>query len=473
MLTGRCDDPDCSCRSPELQWFTDQVLRRDATRTDYMIIPLIAGVMARCILADDSRADSDADDAALRRQAGSVVALADRGRTESWESDLHAYGILADLVFCNWPAVMSWGGVSYERVTLGLPFGAPADQRMTAAVRFLGAQPPPSLTESVIVAVMTLVAAGGKHSEMPLLGKPGRRLRVVLADRLRREGLVTWPKILAAAVDDWTLATLERLARHNAAAGDAAIHYVIDLTQRSAGAQVAEQASALDRGEIDGASNDALPVEGKAAGVEASETEAAERLVEDAVAEIKFWRSQRDAVQQERDTFAQRDARSRSRVESLERQLAAERVRRQVLERELAELHRERDRYVERMAAEEALLDDAPPPPTDVFAGKRVLFFTGLESADTRAALAHGFWDLGAAQVDTYWTDKTRGPDVFPADAIIAMDVSHMSHATWNALIDKAKAAGAWCYWGKHGATTMARATAAAWGKRREREQRD
>lgn len=473
MLSGRCDDPDCSCRSPELQWFTDQVLRRDATRTDYMIIPLIAGVMARSILADDSRLDSDPDDGALRRQASAVIALADRGRTESWESDLHAYGILADLVFCNWPAVMSWGGASYERVTLGVPFGAGADQRMAAAIRFLGAQPLPSLTESVIVAMMTLVAAGGKHTELPLLGKPGRRLRVVLADRLRREGLVTWPRILIAAVDDWNLPTLERLARHNAAAGDAAIHYVMDLTQRSAAAEAVESRPTPDRDEAERASGstsrDASQASGGSAD-EPGEAEAAEQLIEDAVSEIKYWRGQRDAVQHERDTFAQRDARSRSRVESLERQLAAERVRRQGLERELSDLRADRDRYAERAAAEEVLLDNAPLPPNDVFAGRRVLFFTGLQSADTRAALAQGFWDLGAAQVDTYWTDKTRGPDTFPPDAIIAMDVSHMAHSAWNAIVEKARAAGAWSYWGKHGATTMARATAAAWCKHSERE---
>lgn len=464
---GRCDDPECSCRSPELRLFTDQVLRRDANRTDYMVIPLIAGVMARCILADDAEASAPTR---LYREAKAIQELADRGRTEPWDGDLHAYGIVANLVFCNWPAAMAWGSVSYERTILRLPFSAAGDQRMSAAVRFLGAQPPPSLTESVIVALLASMESGIGRGGVPMLGKAGRRVRVVLADRLRRDGLVTWPRILAAAVDDWTIRTVELLAQHNAAAGDAALRSMIDELDQSITdienegdpAEPSGQGTASGRSEnSDSRARERQP---------ADEAEAAEQLIADAVAEIEFWRGRRDAVEKERDTFAQRDARSRSRVESLERQLAAERVKRQALERELADLHAQRERYVERVAAEEALLDDAPPPAPDTFAGRRVLFFSGIENADARAALAQGFWDLGAAQVDTYWTDKTRGPDAFPGDAIIAMDVSHMAHATWSAILEKAKSAGAWWYWGKHGATTMARATAAAWSKHRERD---
>lgn len=461
MPTPRCADPDCPCRSPELQWFTNQVLRRDANKTDYIIIPLVAGVMARSLLADDTRRKDDPEDAPLLAQASAVVELAERGRTEPWDGDTHAYGIVADLLFCNWPAVMTWGSISYERTILGVPFAVGDDEHLAAVVRFLSAQPPPSLTESTIVAVIgSFKSAEGSKAPLPLLTKAGRRLRVVLADRLRREGLVTWSKVLAAAVDDWSIPTLERLARHNAEAGDASIRYMIAVTDEAKKEAAAEEPPSLKLVRDDPPPNEAS---------EPSDAETAEQLVQDAVAEITYWRGQRDVVQHERDTFAQRDARSRSRLESLERQLAAERVRRQELERELDELREERDRYAERVAAEEAVLEDAPTPATDTFSGKRVLFFTGVESADTRAAVAQGFWDLGAAQVDTYWTDKTRGPDVFPPDAIIAMDVSLMAHSTWNAILDKAKGAGAWYYWGKHGATTMARATAAAWSEKQQR----
>jgi hypothetical protein len=451
----RCDDPNCTCRSPDLQWFTDQVLRRDANKTDYIVIPLVAGVLARCILGDDSDDSIDPEGVAVTRSAATrVLELAERGRTDPWQNDPHAYGVIATFVFCNWPSLLTWGGISYHCTTLGVGFGGPSDQRFATAIKYLGAEPPPSLTETVMLAMVTAVREGRNKGEMPLLGKGGRRLRVILADRIRRQGLAAWPEILIAAVDDWTLPTLQRLALHNGMAGDAAIHYAMEQMARAAEGD-AEEAS------LPPAPPHEVEVSGEAA--------AAESLVNEAVTEIKRLHDQHAAAQRERDTIAQRDARLRSRLESLEQQLADEREQRQALERENAELRDERDWFAERVAVEPALLDEAQPPPADAFSGRRVLFFTGVEAGDARMALAQGFWDLGAAQVDVYWTDKTRGPDAFPSDAIIAIDVSLMRHSTWNAILDKAKSAGAWCYWGKHGATMMARATAGAWAKRRER----
>lgn len=459
MPAARCNDPDCTCRSPELQWFTDQVLRRDAGKTDYMIIPLIAGALARCILADDPGDGTDPEgEAETRRAAAAVFALAEQGRTESWENDPHVYGVIASLVFCNWPSLLMWGSISYQRTTLNLPLNASSDRTFSATVKFLAADPPPSLTESVMLAMLAAVQETRGKGEMPLLNKGGRRLRVILADRLRRQDLTTWPKILGAAVDDWTLETVQRIARHNAAAGDAAIHFTMQLAE-------AEEAEAA-QGARDVPQETLRPD----ATLRSAEAEAAEMLINETVGEIARLREQRAAAQRERDAIVQRDSRLRSHLESLERQVAEEKERRRALERENAELRAERDRYVERAAAETALRDDAALPAPDAFAGRRVLFFTGVESAETRTAQAQGFWDLGAAQVDTYWTDKTRGPDVFPPDAIVAIDVSLMAHSTWNAIVDKAKSASAWSYWGKHGATTMARATAAAWLERRTRE---
>jgi cell division protein FtsB len=299
-------------------------------------------------------------------------------------------------------------------------------------------------------------------------------MRVVLAERLRRDGLTSWPKILIAAVDDWTVETVQRLALHNALAADSAIHYAADLLDKYVEAGQDANAPAVQRsagGDSNGARQDGDARDpSQEDSARSDEASAAEELINGAVAEINALRDQRAAVQRERDTVVQRDARLKSHVESLEQQLAEERERRQALERENAELRAERDRYAELIAAEDALLDEAPPPAADAFAGRRVLFFTAVEAADTRVAFARGFWELGAAQVDTYWTDKTRGPDVFPPDAVIAIDVSLMPHNDWNAILEKAKSAGAWYYSGRHGVTTMARATAAAWVKHRARK---
>jgi hypothetical protein len=473
MTVARCDDPNCSCRSPDLQWFTNQVLRRDAAKTDYIVIPLIAGVLARCLIAESAVGLPAADEPGQRELHAQARAVADLTSQplggETWEDDLHAYGIIADLLFCNWPALLSWVSVSYQCTTLGLSLKRRSRDVAPAALRFLASTPAPSWTESVMIAVQSSMSATAKSPELEIFGRGGRPFRVVLADRLRREGLVTWPRVLSAAVNDWTVPTLEHLARHHAAAGDAAIRYVMDLGDDE------EEPAPGKATEVVPASNPEStgdPQPGKPAGAgDDGESAAAEHLIEEAVAEIEHWRLQRDRVQRERDLFAGRDARSRSRAESLERELKAARLAQERLERELRTAREERDRLAEQLAAHEAVADVTVPTalPANLFAGRRVLVFTGVENAEVRAALAQGFWDLGAAQVDCYWTDKARGPDVFPAEAIIVADVTFMSHSEWGSIQDRARAAGAWHYWGKHGAATLSRAVAAAWSKHLER----
>lgn len=455
-MSARCEDPDCSCRSPDLERFTNQVLRKDAARTDYLVIPLIAGVLANCILADEAIEGPSHDIAPdLLELARSVRDLAAAARDgNSWEDETHAYGIIASLVFCNWPGLLTWGSLSWHRMRLGIGWSPRPSQDLAAAVRALAADPAPSWTESVILAAFAASGAPGarRNKDFHLLGKAGRPLRVVLADRMRRANLANWPAALTAAIDDWTVPTLQQLARSQSAAGDAAILYVSDLEEAKANTEF-PTSEAPPRPEPPPPSRDT------------GEAQAAEQLINDAVAEITHWRTQRDRAQQERDRFADRDARHRSHIESLERELQSARSALMRLETQLAAVRQERDTFAERIAAYESVAEDAPssPPATDTFAGRRVLVFTGAESADTRNAFAQGFRDLGAAQVDSYWSDRSRGPDVFPADAIVAVDVSFMSHSTWNAIQDRVRAAGAWWYWGRHGAATLSRATAAAW----------
>ena len=457
-MSGRCEDPNCSCRSPELERFTNTVLRRDATRTDYLVIPLIGGVLANCFLADEAiEGAANGQPRELLDQARAIRDLAGAARDgKSWEDETHAYGIIANLVFCEWPGLLAWGSHSWYRVRLGIGWMPRASQDIAAAVRALSAQPAPSWTESVIIAAFAATAAGpGTNRDFHLLGKVGRSLRVVLADRLRRGNLANWPAALSAAIDDWTVPTLQQLARSQARAGDAAIQYVADREDEA-------KAKAVTRAESLGA----LPLPEPPPPLrDTGETQAAEKLIEDAITEITHWRTQRDRVQQERDRLADRDARHHSHIESLDRELRSTRASLTRLESQLATVRQERDQFAERIAAYESVAEDAPSvaPATDTFAGRRVLVFTGAENADARAAFAQGFHDLGAAQVDCYWADRSRGPDTFPADAIVAVDVSFMSHSTWNAIQERVRAAGAWCYWGKHGAATLSRATAAAW----------
>jgi hypothetical protein len=456
-MPARCTDPTCSCRSPDLANFTNHVLRRDAAKTDYIVIPLIGGVLANCYIADPAVDPTGAKENAgligLSHSVRELVADADRG--EAWD-ETHAYGIIADLVFCNWPQLFAWGSIAFYRTTLGLPWSSHPTRDMAAAVRFLSGPTAPSWTESVIIAAIAATSASrSSNKDFALLGKSGRQLRVVLADRLRRENLITWPAVLTAAINDWTVPTLQALAHHQAKSGDAAIHYVANL----------EDAAKKDSPE---------PLEVKRSEVAelappapTGEADAAEKLIEGAIVEITQYRAQRDRIQQERDRIADRDSRHRSHIESLERELQSARRSQARLESEVAKLRQESDQLAERVAGYEAVTDEAPAPAAapDTFAGRHVLLFTGAENAGVRAAFEESFRDLGAADVTCYQADRSRGPDQFPADGIIAIDVSFMSHSTWTAIQERARAAGAWCYWGKHGAATLARATAAAWSK--------
>ncbi|HZI41634.1 MAG TPA: hypothetical protein VFD67_08015, partial [Gemmatimonadaceae bacterium] len=96
-MAARCADPTCSCRSPDLERFTNTVLRRDAARTDYLVIPLIGGVLANCFLAEEAIEGPAYDQAPeLLDLARSIRDLASAAREgNSWEDETHAYGIIA------------------------------------------------------------------------------------------------------------------------------------------------------------------------------------------------------------------------------------------------------------------------------------------------------------------------------------------------------------------------------------------
>ncbi len=126
----------------------------------------------------------------------------------------------------------------------------------------------------------------------------------------------------------------------------------------------------------------------------------------------------------------------------------------------------ERDALLDAAAAEEAVAADAPALPANTFGGRRVLVFTGMESGSVREALGQAFAELGAAPVDVYWAERMRGPETFPADALIVAEVSFMGHSVWETIVDRARRSGAWMYTGKHGAGMMARGRPAGRGWR-------
>jgi hypothetical protein len=94
-------------------------------------------------------------------------------------------------------------------------------------------------------------------------------------------------------------------------------------------------------------------------------------------------------------------------------------------------------------------------------AGKRVVLYTAQAAADAREAMRRSFFDLSAAEVDCYWTDKGFGPDRIPPDRIVVIDVSFMSHSAANRVVTSARKSGAWYCLTRHGAGMIARVVAA------------
>src|ERR1041385_2285373 len=160
-MPARCDDPNCTCRTPELARFTDQVLRRDGAKTDYLVIPLIGGVLANCFIAEaEVDPEGREESAELVADAYKIRELAaDANARIPWD-DAPAYGIIANLTFCNWPALMAWGSTAFYRMTVGLSWiKVSSRDDLAATVRFLAAPSAPSLSESVIIATIAAMSA--------------------------------------------------------------------------------------------------------------------------------------------------------------------------------------------------------------------------------------------------------------------------------------------------------------------------
>jgi predicted RNase H-like nuclease (RuvC/YqgF family) len=210
----------------------------------------------------------------------------------------------------------------------------------------------------------------------------------------------------------------------------------------------------------------------KASAGECHDVDLASR-VESLESEVARLEEERRRLEREVVVRSERHAGADSHAATLERELSEANERNQRLESELVELRRERDRASEDAAADLALAPDAEDAssvsrvPNDSFAGRRVLLFTGHAVASTREAMRESFFEVGAMQVDCYWTDKARGPETFPEEAIVVIDVTFMSHSDSASIQARAARVGAWCLVCRRGASLIGREAAARFLARR------
>jgi len=434
------------------------VLMRDRTKTQYIVLPLAAGALARCILAGEP---GDCIEPWIREMwpewQVSARAVLDRcapAEDSAWDTEPERYGLIADFATFAWPGFLRWTPIAWMLGTLGISATVPAAARAEAVERWLRRSPDRSLLHAMLVASHAFSNVCRPH-EPPIHARGAQRVRVILAERLRQGGLTSWPRIVRAVSEDWNTATLERLAGEMADA--------CDLLLLDPLAFMPDGGIELDddpgfREEVDpenGSPAEPAPLASRDASAEALSTRVHhlerenDRLIE------KVTR-----LQKERDHHVDRHAGAESRAEAIRAELVAARGRIAALELELSITSRARDELEDQRSVDETLATSTPVP-ADRFAGRRILLYTGAQAADTREAMRRSFFELGAQQVDCYYVDKDRGPDAFPENCLVVVDVTFMPHAVSDPIINRARASGVRCFPCRRGASLIAREVAA------------
>src|SRR5437868_14253990 len=91
---------ETSLGEQERDAYSAKVLKRDCGRTDYIVLPLAAAVLAQLVDAMPEREQADAEHADQLDRARAVLAVADTDDA-AWE-DAAVYGMVADFALMAW-----------------------------------------------------------------------------------------------------------------------------------------------------------------------------------------------------------------------------------------------------------------------------------------------------------------------------------------------------------------------------------
>jgi hypothetical protein len=442
----------------------NSVLKRDCTKTPYIVIPLAAGVLARCILATGP--GSEGEDwmreiwPKWQASAREVLARCDPADDGLWMTDTDRYGVVSDFALSAWPAFLRWTPIMWLLRTISVPASAPPATRLSAVERCLRGAGDRSLVECMLVAAYGL-SLSARASEPPLHARGAQRVRVLLADRLRNAGLTSWPRIVRAADDAWNVQTLERLAGEVCAACDAVLFEppLLGLDDEALNDD-GDAALEDDGGTHDHSSSADEAAPARQLAVQQRETNASDTRLRALQTENERLIDKVTRLQKERDHHVDRHAGAESRAEAIRVELVDARDRIRLLEAELATATRVREQLEESVEAEASLAPGTVLPPPNCFEGRRILLFTGHQAADVREAMRLKFFEFGAAQVDCYWVDKDRGPDSYPPGSIVVIDVTFMPHTVSDPIVSRARTSGVRCFPCRRNASLIAREVA-------------
>lgn len=479
MTEGICTTVTCPCHSLGSA-FDRRILGLPDGATDSIIFPLLAGIGSRCVLAadggfhsHDGRLDSWK---ALVAHAQMTMALHDA--KSDWTGDHETYVSLATFACASGPELLRMLPERLALRLLALSSWRPESEVTRAFSGWYDARSTP-LVLTALLAARAAHHLPNKGNALPLASRSARTLRVRLAERLRSAlgPVPRWPAVLRYTLEQWNGTALASLTLSLSAMLDA-----VD-TKHDDPHEATEPVSHLQDSPVTPDPNppdyDSLIREASEAIDEAKQATAkaeSEMLSRVQVVNAEAERRIRDSgIEADRkvQAIATRLSKSQARVEQLETELQHESIRAGKLEAEKHSLLLELDEYAEKLEGERALLPDAPQPPDCIFAGYRIMVFTGNEVAAARQAMRQAFIELGASDADTTCRlgNKAKAADAIArSDVLVVVDTSFLSHAASERIRERARAIGAWRYLGSHGSSSIARAAAGAFLAHRRSE---
>ena len=429
-------------------------LKEDPRRTDYLVLPVVAGVLAQLVLAVEALQGRDAPSdevwQELRVMGRLMLGRCTEDQDAQWADEESRYGEVRDFALMAWLAIDFWIPVIYVSWKFDYE-GETTEAKLTGVVDTLRTHASDPLTDFTLTAMAGVHLVTTEEDTIPLVARVARKIRVELADRLRRDGLMSWPQIVRVVAAEWANGGAGRFAFELATAtrevADRIEFVGVNFEEREAKIN-----AALAR--LDAAQRRAPEV--PVPTVSVAEHEAALRAAESRYRELE---RRFAAVQNERDLIAERDGRRQSRIDALTERLATAEQR----IRELESGEPQAMTVPDESAAPAPDREAVPAIPDDVFAGHRVLVFTGEASGETRDAIARAFSEYGAADITSYWTDKERGPETVPSATIVVIDARFMSHSDSDAIVRMAERSGAWYCVVKRSSSLIAREVATRW----------
>jgi hypothetical protein len=450
-----------------LSRFSGSVLKRDATSTDYILFPAAAGLLTRIVPVMPIDGDDDWND--VLDLARVVAEESAEGDDAQWATDTERYAKVAKLALSGWPLLETLLPFHYAALQMvAVKRGSASTSNAgAAAAEWLRTRPDASLPMTLLIAAYGTAGAPRKRDESPLSARSTRKIRVELARRLRSAGLTRWPEIVRAAAGAWNVDEVGRLlldigasAQALTEAMDAAVEALEDDDEHDAG--IAGIPDSTDEAQKERLEQTLDGDDRRAVGqYEGGDTIGLREDLETARARIATLEQQVAALQHERDMNAERHARAESRVDSVTEQRDAARRRIKELEFDLLLSSREREELSRLVFSDETVTPAPAEEAAAALAGRRVMLYTGQAAADAREAMRRAFFDLNAAEVDCYWTEKTLGPDRIAPDRIVVIDVSFMPHSAANRVAVSARRSGAWFCVTRNGAGMIAREVAA------------